>query len=280
MKLFLQVLASGTFLFVSLFLKGQHTSIDLPLILKTDGFGILRQSFDISLLEVHDFVAVSILLEGNEMNDADIMGIMKTSHREYKIIPFTEEKSENKFVSEIIYLSIDEAGRLDFELKFSKDIDIEKLKGKIHIFSPQPQNYDSFLKPLIPEKNSHSDCECPIPPYVSRIEWGVSFGLDENIFIAPAAYTDVTHLIVHHSAGTNVSSNWKGVVASIFDFHVFTNGWQDIGYNWLIDPEGVIYTGRGGGDNVKELICVVIIAIQWVYVLWAISKIKSPLQQQ
>lgn len=90
-----------------------------------------------------------------------------------------------------------------------------------------------------------------MPEFVPRSSWGYSFGLNENIYKPPAAYTEVTHLIVHHSAGTNTSSNWPGVVASIFDFHVNTNGWQDVGYNWLIDPEGNIYEGRGGGDNVK-----------------------------
>ncbi len=33
-----------------------------------------------------------------------------------------------------------------------------------------------------------------------------------------------------------------------WDFHVNTNGWADIGYNWLIDPNGLVYEGRG--DNV------------------------------
>ena len=40
------------------------------------------------------------------------------------------------------------------------------------------------------------------------------------------------------------------MVRSIWNFHIFTNGWSDIGYNYLIDPNGVIYEGRGGGDNV------------------------------
>jgi len=60
---------------------------------------------------------------------------------------------------------------------------------------------------------------------------------------------DVTHLIVHHAASANTSTNWPGVVRSIWDFHVNFNGWDDIGYNWLIDPLGQVYEGRG--DNVR-----------------------------
>jgi uncharacterized protein (TIGR03437 family) len=36
----------------------------------------------------------------------------------------------------------------------------------------------------------------------------------------------------------------------IWNFHVFERGWADIGYNYLIDPNGLIYEGRSGGDNV------------------------------
>jgi len=39
-------------------------------------------------------------------------------------------------------------------------------------------------------------------------------------------------------------------VRSIWNFHVLERGWADIGYNYLIDPNGVIYEGRSGGDNV------------------------------
>ncbi|CAN5383686.1 hypothetical protein BH23VER1_BH23VER1_28490 [soil metagenome] len=38
-------------------------------------------------------------------------------------------------------------------------------------------------------------------------------------------------------------------VQAIWSFHTLTRGWGDIGYNFLIDPDGVIYEGRAGGDS-------------------------------
>ncbi len=45
-------------------------------------------------------------------------------------------------------------------------------------------------------------------------------------------------------------SDWPSIVRSVWSFHVFERGWADLGYNYLIDPDGVIYEGRAGGDNV------------------------------
>src|SRR5262245_54700304 len=65
-------------------------------------------------------------------------------------------------------------------------------------------------------------------------------------------YTTVRHLIVHHTAMgiEKPDSDWPALVRSVWNFHVFERGWDDIGYNYLIDPNGVIYEGRSGGDNV------------------------------
>lgn len=67
---------------------------------------------------------------------------------------------------------------------------------------------------------------------------------------APPSFTNVTHLVVHHSAGANQAADWAAVVRSIWVLHVRGNGWNDIGYNYLIDPDGVLYEGRAGGDGV------------------------------
>lgn len=89
-------------------------------------------------------------------------------------------------------------------------------------------------------------CPCPLGDYEDRDEWCPTGTCPEDTTPAP---TSVTHLIVHHSAGTNTSNDWAAVVRSIWDFHVNVRGWDDIGYNWLIDPNGVLYQGRG--DDVR-----------------------------
>ena len=92
--------------------------------------------------------------------------------------------------------------------------------------------------------------EYPMPEYVKRTEWDCPDGQQPS---GPVSPTTVTHHIVHHSAGSNSSSDWPAVVRSIWEYHVNTNGWSDIGYNWLVDPNGVIYQGRGWIDGNDEV---------------------------
>ncbi len=63
---------------------------------------------------------------------------------------------------------------------------------------------------------------------------------------APSSTTP-THLVVHHTAGANSATDWPAVMRAIWELHVKGNGWADIGYNFLIDPNGVAYEGRGDG---------------------------------
>ncbi len=85
-------------------------------------------------------------------------------------------------------------------------------------------------------------CPCPQPPFQKRHQWCPAGNCPPH---PNPSYTTVTHLIVHHSATANTANDWAAVVRSIWNFHVNINGWADIGYNWLIDPNGVLYEGRG-----------------------------------
>ncbi|MDR1442940.1 MAG: FG-GAP-like repeat-containing protein [Bifidobacteriaceae bacterium] len=63
--------------------------------------------------------------------------------------------------------------------------------------------------------------------------------------VAPKLYGAV----VHHQAGTNTytAAQVPGIVRSIQSWHMGNNGWDDIGYNFLIDKFGGIWEGRQGG---------------------------------
>lgn len=85
-------------------------------------------------------------------------------------------------------------------------------------------------------------------PIVKRDDWGCTQAVCP-VTSAPS-FTTVTHLVVHHSASANTSNDWPAVLRSFWVLHVRGNGWADIGYNYLIDPDGILYEGRAGGDGV------------------------------
>lgn len=71
-----------------------------------------------------------------------------------------------------------------------------------------------------------------------------------------STYCNVTHLCVHHTASPSdydaaTVSQAAGNVKATQAYHMYTNGWCDIGYNYLISKQGWIFEGRGGGDDVK-----------------------------
>ena len=81
---------------------------------------------------------------------------------------------------------------------------------------------------------------------VSRTEWGCPDGQGSRW---TPAYTPITHTIVHHTAGSNEAADWATAVLNVWQFHTVDRDWGDIGYNYLIDPNGVVYEGRAGGDG-------------------------------
>lgn len=84
------------------------------------------------------------------------------------------------------------------------------------------------------------------PPIVPRSAWNA----DESIRRAPPQYADALRFaVIHHTAGTNAYSPAQAaaIVRGIEVYHVEGNGWNDIGYDFLVDRYGRIYEGRYGG---------------------------------
>jgi len=84
------------------------------------------------------------------------------------------------------------------------------------------------------------------PPIVPRLSWGA----DESIRRNQPSYADAVRFsIIHHTAGRNGYSRAEAaaIVKGIQLYHVKGNGWNDIGYNFLVDRFGTVYEGRCGG---------------------------------
>jgi hypothetical protein len=79
-----------------------------------------------------------------------------------------------------------------------------------------------------------------IPDIVTRAQWGA----DESLRSGTPEFAAIKKLIVHHTATQNNDPDPAATVRSIYQFHTQSNGWNDIGYNFLIDETGRIYEGR------------------------------------
>ncbi len=127
------------------------------------------------------------------------------------------------------------------QFKSDKPLDVDIV---FRIYFPAGTKKKS--EPVSIQNDSGANCNCAQPLICLRNCWCPSGLCPKD---TTPTFTQPDHIIVHHSAGSNSSNDYGAVVSYIWDLHVNTNGWDDIGYNWLIDPNGVVYEGRG--DSVQ-----------------------------
>jgi hypothetical protein len=86
------------------------------------------------------------------------------------------------------------------------------------------------------------------PTIVPRLSWGANESIRRN---QPIYADAVRFAMVHHTAGQNGYSRAEAaaIVRGIQLYHVKSNGWNDIGYNYLVDRFGTVYEGRFGGTE-------------------------------
>lgn len=100
-----------------------------------------------------------------------------------------------------------------------------------------------------------------IPYIIPRSSWGASAATPAW----PVEYGKVQKFIIHHTASTILtpdadgSGRYTDMIESIYDYHSDKKTWYDddgeyigfgdIGYNYIIDPNGNIYEGRAGGNG-------------------------------
>ncbi len=84
------------------------------------------------------------------------------------------------------------------------------------------------------------------PAIVTRSQWGADRNCNPRV---TPSYGEVLATLVHHTVSTNSYTREEAasVVLGICRYHRNSNGWNDVGYNLLVDRFGTIYEGRSGG---------------------------------
>ena len=89
------------------------------------------------------------------------------------------------------------------------------------------------------------------PPIVLRAAWG-------GDLVPPRtqpSYGEVDLAVVHHTESANeyTADQSASIVLAITKFHRDTRGWNDVGYNFLVDRFGTIFEGRAGGVDLPVI---------------------------
>jgi hypothetical protein len=84
------------------------------------------------------------------------------------------------------------------------------------------------------------------PLVISRASWNANERIRRGL---PDYANTLRFAVVHHTAGSNsyTRAQSASIVRGIQRYHVLGNGWDDIGYNFLVDKYGQIFEGRYGG---------------------------------
>lgn len=86
----------------------------------------------------------------------------------------------------------------------------------------------------------------------SRADWGADESLRFDAAgseVWPPAHYPVQVATVHHTATKNNDADPESTLRAIYRYHAVDNGWGDIGYQYLIDENGVVYEGRWSGTK-------------------------------
>lgn len=90
--------------------------------------------------------------------------------------------------------------------------------------------------------------DCEKPAIIAGGQWRTGLTPPKE---APVG-TSAKHVIIHHAAGSNTATNFAEVVRNIYVLHTQVNGWNDIGYNYLIAQDGTVFEGRLGQGNLES----------------------------
>lgn len=185
-----------------------------------------------------DFSFTSVFVRCDDCTSfeaAAIIGAADTIHLKQDIHASLTSGIQSNLV--MFSVEIDQFTLLAGELKAKLTIVYLNASGKTAVSS----THKKWESPVIGD-----DCDQPVS--IDQKDWRAGLS-------APAysrSFSTVEHLIVHHSATANNLKDYTNVVRNIYLLHTEGNGWSDIGYNYLIAPDGTIYKGRDPGEGAQD----------------------------
>jgi hypothetical protein len=88
-------------------------------------------------------------------------------------------------------------------------------------------------------------------PVLPRAAWGADerrrFSDGEERW--PPAYATPEALVVHHTRTVNEDPSPAATMRAIYAFHADVRGWGDIGYHYVVGPDGRVFAGRWDGGR-------------------------------
>jgi hypothetical protein len=195
----------------------------------------IHTSFSISidnnqrLIQNTTFNFTAIALKSKQISDFSKVGFISNSDTIY----FNNDLHANQG-SEYFYSSLIHFDKPLRSIRLITPKEINNLEVVLINGSGKYPNFSQGRNQLF----QNNDCE--LNGLIQQSEWRA--GLPDPSY--NRSFTTTKNMIVHHSAGSNNISDFTQAVRDIYIFHTQENGWSDIGYNYLIAPDGVIYAGR------------------------------------
>ncbi len=134
-------------------------------------------------------------------------------------------------------------GASKFEVRSLTPDPTAPTEAKVQVIDPGTSSADNVQSP--DSAPGAAAAAAAKPTIYTRAQWGA----DESLRRANPSYGQVQLGFVHHTVSSNSysASQVPAMIRGIYAYHVKGEGWNDIGYNFLIDRFGRTWEGRYGG---------------------------------
>jgi hypothetical protein len=117
---------------------------------------------------------------------------------------------------------------------------------RLSLVDPGESPADGFAGTTGALATAHAASRAPVVR--SRAEWGADESLRRG---SPSYAGSVRAVTLHHTASTNdyAADDVPRLIRGFYAYHVKSQGWSDLGYNFLVDRFGTVWEGRAGGTS-------------------------------